>query len=56
MPSCGWKCVPTASSSGVDISEVPIFVTTDDFSVRFAKITERITHELMTTFLILTYF
>ena len=23
VPCCAWKCVPTAISSGVDISEVP---------------------------------
>ena len=23
MPCCAWKCVPTAISDGVDISEIP---------------------------------
>ena len=41
---CGaWKCVPTAISEGVDISEFPgCFVTTDEFSVGDTKITPRI--------------
>ena len=24
VPCCAWKCVPTANSDGVDISEVPV--------------------------------
>ena len=37
------KCVPTAISSGVDISEViRCHVMTDDFSVRVTKVTSRI--------------
>ena len=37
------KCVPTAISSGVDISAViRCHVMTDDFSVRVTKVTSRI--------------
>ena len=36
VPSYSWKCVPTAISSGVNISEIPgvSLVTTEEFSVR----------------------
>ena len=40
---CSWKCIPTATSGGVDISEVPAcHLLTDEFSVRVTKITSRI--------------
>ena len=39
VPCRVWKCVPTAISSSVDISEVP---GTYEFLVRVTKITSRI--------------
>ena len=40
VPCSTWKCVSTAISSGIDISEVPwvSFVATDEFSVRVTEI------------------
>ena len=36
VPCYSWKCIPTAISSGVNISEIPgvSFVTTEELSVR----------------------
>ena len=44
VPYRAWKCVPTAISGGVDISEVPgcYVFRTDELSVRVTRITSRI--------------
>ena len=42
VPCHSWKCVPTAISGGVYFWGPWMFVTTDEFSVRVAKITSRI--------------
>ena len=42
MSFCSWKFVPTTISGDVDIPEVPRFLQKSEFSLKFTKITSRI--------------